>query len=442
MKHRKEKTEFYTPAIPVKHSRNIFFLLLQIAAVTAAAQGNFCFSGLETVNFGTIDLSVAASAGWGTDRLAIPGYFSAANGAFYSGSSDNAHINGYVKKYGNEPFIFPIGSGKDLRTLSISNPSLYTDAYATAWIPGDPGTGTDLTPPYAGVHPVTAISAPLVAVSTVGQWDWQVGEYSNLGEGTTGNGHGLKVTVSIPDMSTFAVARDLRLAGWNGSRWIDLSGTATATGNTENSLLTGTMVAGITAIGIASISIPLSSSFDLTGMVSGECSVQLQWKAPGGAGINRFVVEQSADGVEYKEVSALNADRFPDENSYTAIIAQTEFVAYYRLRIIYDNGTTGHSRMAAFQLNCGLNEKVMVYPNPVTRQQHVYLRIATGYRGNVRILLMSDVGQRLLELKSNITSAITVVPINIWPYANSTYIIQVLKQDGSRLGDAQKLIKQ
>lgn len=415
--------------------------LLNLAFFTAGAQGNFSFSGLESVNFGVIDLSVASRESWGTDRLVMPGYFSAVNGASYIGSSDNHNINGYVKKYGNEPFVFPVGSGSDLRTLKISAPFSATDAYATAWIPGDPGMGLDLTLPNAGPHAVTAVTAPLVAVSTVGQWDWQVGDAGNLGIGTTGTGYGVTITVSIPDMTMFGAAADLRLAGWNGSSWIDLSAAATATGNTENSLLTGTMIPGITAIAIASTSIDLSSSFNITGSVVGDCSVQLQWKAQGSAGISRFVVQQSADGERYQEVSTLNASNFPTENSYNIVVAQNEFVDYYKLKIIYNNGSVRYSNIVAFQVNCGLNEKLMVYPNPVQHQQTVNVRIATAYRGDVRILLISDVGQRLQEVKSNITSAITVVPVNVWPYANGIYFISVIKKDGSRLGETQRLLK-
>ena len=98
--------------------------------------------------------------------------------------------------------------------------------------------------------------------------------------------------------------------------------------------------------------------------------------------------------------------------------------------------------MAALQINCGLGENVMVYPNPVTQRQFVNVRIATAYRGNIRIMIITAVGQRLTEVKSNIISAITVVPLNIWPYANGTYFIQVLTEDGNRLGETMKLIKQ
>ena len=421
--------------------RYSLIILLCSTWSSASAQGGFCYSGLETVNFNIIDLSVSAGAGWQTDRLSLPGYFGAVNGASFIGSSDNFNINGYVKKYGNEPFFFPVGSGKDLRGLNISAPAAATDAYATAWIPGDPGLAMDLTMPFAGEHPVTAISSPLVAVSTLGQWDWQVGDAANLGEETTGTGNGLTVTVSIPDMTMFSLPWDLRLAGWDGTKWIDLSGKATANGNTENKSLTGTMVPGITAIAIASIKIPVFSAFQLTGL-AGDCSVQLKWKVSDNAGINRFVVEQSADGVTYKEAATLNADRFLARNGYNVVIKQTEFVDYYRLKIIDDNGNSWYSNTVAFQINCGLDENVIVYPNPVRDQEKARLRITTAYRGPIRIMIVNNLGQQLGEVKETISSAITVIPVNGLPVASGIYYISIVKQDGSRLGETQRIIKQ
>jgi len=164
--------------------------------------------------------------------------------ASYSNTAlgDAQHVNGYVSKQGNTAFIFPVGDGTDLRTLTMSAPASAASEYAVAWIAGDPGSTPD--PSDGGAfHPTSSVTAPVLCVSRAGQWDWIP---------MNGTGAGLTITVSMPDMSAFGAASSLRLAGWNGSSWVDLSGAATASGNTEGSTLSGTMIAGITAIGIAS----------------------------------------------------------------------------------------------------------------------------------------------------------------------------------------------
>ncbi|OJW71295.1 MAG: hypothetical protein BGO59_03525 [Spirosoma sp. 48-14] len=204
--------------------------------------GNFVPSGGEAVNYGTI--SLGTSTAWSTARTATPGYFAASGTATYTNASDANNINGYVKHYvkaANQGFTFPVGSGTDLRTLTTSGAIPNGISLATAWIVGDPSGNLDPTAPNAGAHNIASLGSGITAVSSVGQWDWID---NNAGGGVT-------VTVSIPDVSGFAnSAARLRLVGWNGSQWVNLSGNTGASGVTENSTLSGTMIPGITAIGI------------------------------------------------------------------------------------------------------------------------------------------------------------------------------------------------
>lgn len=82
----------------------------------------------------------------------------------------------------------------------------------------------------------------IFSVSKVGQWDWQ---------DLSGTASGATVTVSIPDENAFeGDASFLRLVGWDGTQRVDLSRYSDASDTTEDSRLSGTMIAGITAIGI------------------------------------------------------------------------------------------------------------------------------------------------------------------------------------------------
>ncbi|MFC3813286.1 hypothetical protein [Lacihabitans lacunae] len=223
-----------------------FSLLLAITN-TSLAQGNvYVASGSEFTNFGTIDLSTPPNS-WSTFRGATPGYFSAVGTAIYQNPTDAGNVNGYVKHYANavnQSFNFPVGTGADYRGLSISGTRLATSQIAVAWILGNPSSTDDPTAPNTGFHAVTSVDAGIQAVSPVGQWDWQ---------DLTNDATGLTVTVSIPDMSAFGPAADLRLVGWDGTKWINLSSTG-ASGNTENSTLSGTIVSGITALAIGKVS--------------------------------------------------------------------------------------------------------------------------------------------------------------------------------------------
>jgi hypothetical protein len=168
---------------------------------------------------------------------------------------DAQHVNGYVSKTGNDAFTFPVGSGTDLRTLAISAPASATDQYSVAWIAGDPSTNGD--PSNSNVmHATIVVTAPIAAVSATGQWDWVP---------VSGSGAGLTITVSIPNVSgtTGASAANLRLVGWNGTSWVNLTSASNATGNIEGSTLSGTMIAGIQAIGIGRVAPDLTPTLEI-----------------------------------------------------------------------------------------------------------------------------------------------------------------------------------
>ncbi|MCP9763706.1 hypothetical protein [Lacihabitans soyangensis] len=244
----------------LKYLQKFYLTLIGLSLTVAIppllyAQGNvYVESGSELSNFGTIDLATPSSNNWVTYRGASPGYYSAVGTAGYTNPGDAANVNGYVKHYANatnQTFNFPVGTGSDYRALSISGTRTATSQIAVAWILGNPSSTNDPTAPNSGLHPTTSVGAGLQSVSSIGQWDW----YDATSDAT-----GLTVTVSIPNLTAFGTAADLRLVGWDGTNWVNLSSSG-ASGNTENSTLSGVVVSGITALAIGKIS---SSPVDYT----------------------------------------------------------------------------------------------------------------------------------------------------------------------------------
>ncbi|WP_020598391.1 hypothetical protein [Spirosoma panaciterrae] len=230
----------------------LWLCCLLLSTITLAQTGNYVFSGGEAANFGTISLTTSTS--WGTARTSPQGYFAAYGTATYTGADDTHNINGYVKHYvqvANQGFTFPVGTGSDLRALTTSGSIANGLVVGTAWILGNPGSTTD--PTDGTTHSTSSLGTGITAVSTVGQWDWVV---------SSGSAAGVTVSVSIPDVSALGPATQLRLIGWNGSQWVNLSGSSGASGNTENSTLSGTMQSGITAIGIGLSTPPAAGTID------------------------------------------------------------------------------------------------------------------------------------------------------------------------------------
>jgi hypothetical protein len=233
----------------------------EIAGTTAPNFFNATFQNGNTINLiNTAGANVSGALDFSTSTITttVRSTHQASalrfnDGSSYTGGNGDAqHVNGYVTKTGNDAFTFPVGSGTDARTLAISAPATITDQYSVAWIAGNPGTTGDPSNANA-MHAVTAVAGNIRAVNPAGQWDWVP---------VSGTGAGLTVTVSIPAGIT-APAANLRLAGWNGTSWVDLSGAPNATGNTEGSTLSGTMVSGIQAIAVGNVAPDLTPTLDI-----------------------------------------------------------------------------------------------------------------------------------------------------------------------------------
>ena len=415
---------------------SIFFLLI------GYAQSNRVFSGVEALNFGTVDISLQRGTVWSSERNANPGYFSSLENAKFIGYSDEAHIDGYIKKYGNSAFIFPVGNGKDLRALEISKSDAITDAYATAWIEGDPTSNIDPTEPHAGEHSVLAVDQIISSVSKAGQWDWQTGEAGNLGIGTTGNGDGLLITVSMPDMSKFADESDLRLVGWNGTQWIDLSRKPTATGNKEDSKLSGTMIPGITAIAIGKIaSVPLVKIVSLTASTS-NCNTILKWETSVENNSSIFIVEQSEDNISFHTISSLATLGSSNGSKYAKEVTQPYGNAYYRLKIQHANDRYEYSPVILNNNICHGIEDFQIYPNPVVDNEKINLRFTTSYDGAAELMILSNTGQQVLKKMVQVKSENNLLTIEINNLIHGTYFINIIGSNREQIGSTIQFIKQ
>ena len=418
------------------------FILSVVFLVNGYAQANRVFSGGEVVNFGIVDISAMGGQAWRSDRTAQPGYFSSVENASYTGYSDQHNIDGYIKKYGDDAFVFPVGTGSDLRTLEISKPNKITDAYATAWIEGDPSSSIDPTDARSAKHTVISVTAPIVSVSKAGQWDWQVGENANLGDGTTGNGEGLNITVSIPDMTQFANASELRLVGWNGSSWIDLSGKSTATSNNENSKLSGVMIPGISAIAIGKVSMASTTKLTSFSASSFNCNTLLKWETSSESTSSIFIVEKSIDKIDFQPIETVSTINLSGGNVYTREIVQPLGMTYYRLGIKQANGEIEYSKVDSIKNKCNEIEYMLVYPNPVVGNQHLNLRFTTTYNGVAQLIIFKINGQKVLNKSVQVKSGINEMKIDLSNLINGTYFINLMGSKGEKIGIGTQFIKQ
>jgi hypothetical protein len=283
-----------------------------------------------------------------------------AGSRYTNGDADDQHVNGYVSKIGNTAFVFPVGSGTDLRTVQISAPEPAAAHISVAWIPGNPDSTpdpSDATP----LHDTKATESPIISISEIGQWDWisAVAPFNDI-----------TVTVSLPDVSKFAIADNLRLAGWNGTKWINLSASKNATGVTENSRLTGIIPAGssITALSIGSTGVPLPVHLiSFSAQPVEKARVLLSWQTASEHNNDYFQVEHSLDAKTFAAVGRVTGGGTVNgqKSEYTFLHEPSVPVGnhYYRLKQVDFDRSFAYS--ATRSANLG-DPVTLVYPNPAT----------------------------------------------------------------------------
>jgi hypothetical protein len=338
----------------------------------------------------------------------------AAGAAYTGGATDIQHVDGYVSKAGTTAFTFPVGSATDLRMLSISAPSTLTEI-STAWFAGNPGTVTD--PSDGAVHSVSSFAAPIQSVSTAGFWDWIP---------VAGSDDGLTVTVSIPDMSASSVLpADLRLVGWAGTQWIDLSGSGNATGNTENSTLSGTIPAGITisAIGIGSINTPLPVHFSAFDVQAEGCKVQLHWSTAMEINNDYFIAERSTDGRTFKQIAKVQSAGNSMEIQHYSLTDEhpTDGLNYYRIQQVDKDGKKSSTTVQSVIVRCDNSDGIKVFPTVSNNSVRVIL--PAGYE-EATVELLTTLGQKI---KVPIEGSNLSYQVHIDQLASAMYIIRIRK---------------
>lgn len=311
------------------------------------------------------------------------------SGAVSNDGTATAFVDGTMKKIGNANYIFPTGNGTVWAPIEVSG---FTAGDATTEFEAS----YSYTTPASGLLKDTSvIGNKLRKISWVEGWDL------NHAGGTAPT---VKVTLHWKDQSrsgtaigTAAVASDLVVAHWNGTKWESIGQSAhtdgaigSVTSNAQSSFSPFTF--GSLTVDRPSwendITLPVEMvSFSSIQQVK---SVKVIWKTATEINNDYFIVEKSRDGINFETLevvggkgnfSGLSEYALEDNSPYNGI-------NYYRLKQVDFDGTVSYSKVStAYFNNKGSDVDFRIFPNPIAQNGHFSL-VINGQKEQQQVLVV------------------------------------------------------
>jgi trimeric autotransporter adhesin len=165
-------------------------------------------------------------------------------------------------------------------------------------------------------------------------------------------------------------------------------------------------------------------------------NVLLKWTTAQEVNIKEFIIERSADGINFQTIGTVKAaGNSSAAVNYNAIdINPIKGVNIYRLRMVDIDGKSEYS--AVRRVIFDNNNLYSIYPNPTKGIINIAVDNANGVVADAEIYNMQS--QLLMKRKINIASPIT--PVDISLLSSGIYLLKIITADGT--ATMQKFIKQ
>jgi hypothetical protein len=300
---------------------------------------NLSVSGVHTYTNGMITTS------------ATPNYMVYEAGSSYTGDNDARHVDGWVKKFGNTNFVFPVGSSIYERTIALNNLTAASEFNVKHF---DAPTPNRLN-----------IFSPIVLIDT--NEYWKINKISGGSANVAMNWDNSKVPV--PQVLITGV----RAGYYNGSFWINIGGTGTGAVATTGGVTSNLVSAFNNNFTIASTSFVLPLDIiSFTGNKNSNYN-RLNWTIANEVNVLHYELQRNNDGVNFTSINI----QLPKNNNGTEMysyddVAAMQSKAYYRLKCVDNNGQIKYSGIVVIAPSQNDRKDLYVIKNPVSDKIDIY----------------------------------------------------------------------
>lgn len=296
------------------------------------------------------NLSVSGVHAYTTGMIttsATPNYMIYEAGSSYSGSSDAQHVNGWVKKFGNTAFTFPVGNASYLRPVALSNLSVSGEFNAKY--------NTSPTPNHA------SLNTPLVLVDTFEYWT--INRISGGSAQVTMNWDQSKVP--FPNITLGGV----RAASFSGL-WNNIGGAGTGVVATSGSVTSNSTNIFNTNFVIGSTSWVLAAKIISFSASRENGYTRINYTIGNELNVDRYELERSDDGMRFYTITT----KSPFNRSGTEFYSYNDNAAlkgtvYYRLKVIELSNQVSYSAVVSVSDH---SKDLYVIKNPIDESIEIY----------------------------------------------------------------------
>jgi hypothetical protein len=375
-------------------------------------------SGSDTLVLGSLEMKNGAGVVL-NGPLKVTGTLTMTNGVLYTSataplvlssaavlgtSSSTSYVSGPMQKQGRAAFTFPLGKNGVYAPIGIAssnNFSKYTAEYFNS--------------PYS----VLFANSPLQQVSTYEYWTM------NKDYGASSP----KVTLFWnTDQSGITNIPKLRVAYFDvgTSKWVDAGNSATTGTNTAGSV-TSTTTPAFNKFTFGSTTIQgLPVELTAFNLKPGSEGVEARWTTSSELNNDYFLLERSADGVNFEEVAHVKGHGTTQAQQQYSYMDATPLAgrSYYRLKQVDFNGQSETFKLKTVQMPIANIESVG--PNPFTHQFTMQYSLTNN--GPVMVQLVNMTGAVTFERQMEGNKG-----ANTFTYSDDqnlkvgTYVLRVIK---------------
>ena len=149
---------------------------------------------------------------------------------------------------------------------------------------------------------------------------------------------------------------------------------------------------------------------------------RLQWSTAKEVNVDRFEVERSRDGREFRTMDngQLTMDNGKHEYSFTDKLPLPA-INYYRIKIIDRDGKFEYSPIRV--VNNSGSFYVSIHPNPVKDRMQV--EIAGEKKTTLQMQIISQDGKTLISQQWNVNEGTTMKPVNVSALQSGSYFLKL-----------------